>query len=318
MDSSTSTSWLTVIIPSYRGDAWLKYALQSIASQETDGVEVLVIDSSPTSCTRDIAAGFADQLQLRVFDRSDLTSWHTKTNFGVEAARSQHLCWLGVDDVWLPGRIAAVRNWIESAPHVAFHLAPSKIIGKAGQTLGVWRCPLREDGILESNFVVERLLVQNFIGAPAPVFRKDAWLACGGLDTNLWYTADWDMWLRLAGYGSVQYHDEVTIGFRIHGDSLTVTGSRDTTEFERQMNSVLERHLSKQNGRFASVERAARASIAVNTALASASAGNFSLLLAAFLGVLRLGPIGMRRYFRDSRVVERVVPRVRAKLTGAF
>jgi hypothetical protein len=138
------------------------------------------------------------------------------------------------------------------------------------------------------------------------------------LDENLWYTADWDMWLKLAACGPVYYHNCVTVGFRIHESSLTVTGSHDTAAFTQQMQIVLNRHLTKFGGRSEAIERAARASIAVNTALSSASAGNLNNLLRASLEVVRLGPVGISRYLRDSRIVERVAPRIRAKLTGAF
>jgi hypothetical protein len=310
--------WLSVIIPSYCGERWIDASLCSIASEAAEGLEVVVVDGSPTSATRDLAQNYAERLCLRVFERGDLMSWHTKTNFGVQVAKSSHICWLGVDDMWLPGRAATVRRWIEAAPLAALHLAPSAIIDKYGRKLGVWRCPFPTEGELRSAQVIERLLVQNFIAAPAPVFRKDAWLGCGGLDESLWYTADWDMWLKLAALGPVQYHDALTIGFRIHGGSLTVTGSRNAADFGRQMQSVLERHISKLAGASRGVERAARASIAVNTALASASAGDISGLPRAAYQVLRLGPGGIRRYLRDSRIVERVAPRLRAKLTGAF
>jgi hypothetical protein len=56
----------------------------------------------------------------------------------------------------------------------------------------------------------------------------------------------------------------------------------------------------------------------VNAALAAASSGDFSKLLRAALTVLGLGITGMRLYLRDSRIVERLVPRIRAKLSGAF
>jgi len=304
-------------MPSYCGEQWIDAALRSVAAQETDGIEVLAIDGSPTPTTLDIARRYSDRLNLRVFERRDLTSWHAKTNFGVEVAEASHLCWLGVDDLWLPGRAVAVRAWIEAAPDVSLHLAPSAIIDRHGRKLGVWRCPLPSNGALPSALVTERLLVQNFVAAPAPVFRKDAWLACGGLDEELWYTADWDMWLKLAARGSVCHHDDMTIGFRIHGGSLTVTGSRAVADFAQQMQIVVDRHLSRLCAS-KGVERAARASIAVNTALASASTGDFSGLLKAASGVLRLGPRGIRRYLRDSRIVDRVVPRVRAKLGGTF
>jgi glycosyltransferase involved in cell wall biosynthesis len=310
--------WLTVIIPSYCGEQWIGTALSSIAFEATDGIEVLVIDSSPTSATRDIAQGYSDRLRVRVFERRDLASWQTKTNFGVQAATSDHICWLGVDDLWLPGRAAAARTWIEGAPDAALHLAPSAIIDKNGRKLGVWRCPLPANGEFPSAMVAERLLVQNFIAAPAPVFRRDAWLKCGGLDETLWYTADWDIWLKLASYGTVCCHDRVTIGFRIHNGALTVTGSRDPAIFADQMQIVLNRHLGKLGRLPKGIERAARASISVNSALASASGGDLRGLLRAALQILRLGPGGIRRYFRDSRIVDRVMPRVRAKLTGVF
>lgn len=313
-----SAPWLTVIIPSYGGEQWIDASLQSLASEATEGVEVLVIDGSPTSVTRDLARNYSDRLRLRVFERCDLLSWQTKTNFGVEIADSSHICWLGVDDLWLPGRAAAVRAWIASAPEVPVHLAPSAIIDNRGRKLGVWRCPLPVDTALEPALVTERLLVQNFIAAPAPVFRKDAWLGCGGLDETLWYTADWDIWLKLIVCGPVYYHDNVTVGFRIHGGSLTMTGSRDIADFAHQMQIVLDRHLAKLGGHSQSTERAARASIAINSALASTTGGNLGDLLKAASGVLRLGPAGVHRYFRDSRIIDRLVPRVRAKLTGAF
>jgi glycosyltransferase involved in cell wall biosynthesis len=310
--------WLTVIIPSHQGEAWIDQALRSLVAEPADGIEVLVIDSSPNSLTRDLADGYSDRLDIRVFERCDLASWQAKTNFGVESARSDHLCWLGVDDVWLPGRAAAVRTWIAAAPLAQLHLAPVTIIDKDGRQLGVWRCPLPADRAVPASLVLERLLVQNFISAPAPVFRRDAWLGCGGLDTELWYTADWDIWLKLAACGPVYYHSAVTIGFRIHAGSLTASGSRNVDDFSRQMSIVLERHVPKIGAGSNGVERAARASIAVNCALAAAAAGDLGRLPRAVMDVLRLGPAGIGRYLRDSRILDRVAPRVRAKLANTF
>lgn len=305
-------------MPAYRGEEWVGYALTSIAAEADEGIEVLIVDGSPTPATRDIAAGFSSRLRLRVIARADLPSWQAKTNLGVEMAASKHACVLCVDDVWLPGRAAAIRRWIDAAPHAALHLAPSTIIDRGGRKLGVWRCPLPRSTELAFQAVAERLLVQNFISSPAPVFRRDTWLACGGLDETLWYTADWDIWLKLAAAGPVLYHAENTCGFRIHGGSLSVTGGRHSADLEQQMRRVLDRHLPRLRSPSAGVERAARASIAVNVALASASAGSVRGLREALSKVLRLGPAVTWRYLRDSRLVERVVPRVLARLKGSF
>jgi glycosyltransferase involved in cell wall biosynthesis len=313
-----ASPWLSVVIPSYCGEQWIDASLRSIAAEAPRGVEVLLIDSSPTRATLDIAMAYSNRLDLRIFERRDLESWRTKTNFGVETAKAAHICWLGVDDIWLPGRIAATRAWIASGPNIPLHLAASIIIDKSGRRLGKWRCPLPPNRELPSSFVTERLLVQNFIAAPAPVFRRDAWLGCGGLDEKLWYTADWDIWLKLAQCGPVHYHDIATIGFRIHAGSLTVTASRDPAVFEQQMKLVLDRHLVNLRVGHKDLARVARASIAINTALASASSGDVWGLFRAVSQILRLGPRGIHRYIRDSRILERLAPRMRARVRGVF
>jgi len=306
-------------MPVHDGEDWITPTLESLAAQPMDGVEIIVIDSSTRDGTANLVKSYADRLPVRIIERRDLDRWQTKTNFGIEQASADYVCMLHQDDVWLPGRIAAVSQWLANAPDATLHLAPTGIIDRNGALLGRWSCPLPAGRARSAEFVLERLLVQNFISVLAPVFRRDAWLAAGGVDPDLWYTADWDMWLKLASAGGVIYHDEVTTGFRVHGSSLTVTGSRDPAEFRAQMETVLDRHIGRISpAARRRVEAGARASIDVNVSLAAASAGSWKALAHGAGQVLSLGPTGMFRYLRDSRISERVMPRVRAKLSGAF
>ena len=311
--------WLAVVMPLHAGEEWIGETLESLAAEADGGVEVIAIDSSPDEGTARLAEAFRDRLNLRLIRRGDVVGWHAKTNLAVEMAAAPHACMLHQDDLWLPGRAAAVRRWIAEDPEAALHLAPTAIVDRNGRRRGTWRCPLPAGERLPGTLVLERLLVQNFASVPAPLFRRDCWLACGGMDTALWYTSDWDVWLKLAAIGPVRYHREVTTAFRVHGSSLTMTGSRDPADFEEQMRIVLDRHAPRlPPAREKAVGRAARASIRVNVALAAASAGDGRALLRALRAILSLGPSGMRRYLRDSRLAERVFPRLRARLAGAF
>jgi glycosyltransferase involved in cell wall biosynthesis len=316
--TSREKTWLTVVMPIYRGERWIEACLQSVADQTVPGIELIVIDSSPDEHTAAIVRSFSDRLHIRLEAGSLLPSWQSKTNHAVRIASADHICWLHHDDLWLPGRVAELRRWIQGAPEAVLHLAGSAIIDETGRKLGMWRCPFGHDGAIDNQQLLERLLVQNFISAPAPVFRKDAWLACGGIDEELWYTGDWDIWLKLAEKGAVYHHPAIATAFRVHGASLTVTGSRDGEDFERQMRIVLERHLSKLNVHRSAVSRASGASIKFNRALASAASGRTGELLPAIGRLLLLGPRGLRRYVRDSRIIDRLLPRLRAKLMGSF
>ena len=259
------------------------------------------------------------RLPIQLSIRQDLAAWQTKTNLGVQLAKGGYCCILHQDDLWLPGRVDAIQRWIKIMPEAVLHLAPTVIVDSRGRHLGNWRCPLPQGQVLTEKLLVERLLVQNFVSVPAPVFRRGAWLSCGGMDEVLWYTPDWDIWLKLAAAGSVIYHEEYTTGFRVHGASLTVSGSRDGRAFQLQMEMVLDRHIDRMTGKDRRrVERAAQISISINVALATATAGNLKMLPQAVRGLLSLGPSGVRRYLRDSRLWERLAPRLRSRISGNF
>lgn len=310
---------LSVVMPVHDGAEWIGATLGSLAAEPCTDLDIIVIDSSPDDRTAAIVESWADRLPLRLFCRPGIRPWQTKTNLGVSLAAADHVCILHQDDLWLPGRVSTVRRWLATAPEVALHLAPTDIVDRFGRRMGRWNCPLPSGRLLPAEFLLERLLVQNFVSVPAPVFRKDAWLAAGGMDDQLWYTADWDVWAKLAAVGPVIYHNHVTTAFRIHGGSLTMTGSRSADDFQHQMRTVLDRHLAGLLPRNRlRVEPVALTSISVNVLLAAASAGRLASLFVAARKLLWLGPWGISRYLRDSRLHERVLPRLRAKLAGAF
>ena len=312
--------WLSVIVPSHNGERWLGAALQSLVDQKARDIEVVVIDGSASDASLQIVNSFSDKLNIRGQRCLDLRSWTAKTNFGVEQARADRICILHQDDLWLPNRFANLRNWLSAQPDSAMHLHPCYIIDESGRRLGLWRCPLPDgDSPVPPHILFERLLIQNFIGIPAPTIRRDAYLRVGGLDDRLWYTADWDLYLKIAAIGDIFYHSTPLACFRIHKDSLTVVGSKNSADFKNQQKIVVDRHIGKLPPDVKeAMRRLAAASIDVNTALAASIAGESLQIMKAFAAVIALGPRGIRRYLFYSRILERAFPRLRALVAGRF
>jgi SAM-dependent methyltransferase len=197
----------------------------------------------------------------------------------------------------------------------ALILHNAMFVGPDGQKRGPWTCPLSEGDVPPERFI-ERLLIQNFIAINSPVFRRKEALETGGLDEALWFSADWDLWLRLGALGPVRFIAETLTAFRVHSASLTAARKLLPNEWEQQLAVVLDRHLSNWShaGKHrASVKRVAMASIAVNSALSAAFRGESTKPLTVLLELLSLGPAGWRRYLRDSRIVQRVGSRVKLR-----
>jgi glycosyltransferase involved in cell wall biosynthesis len=313
----TETPWLSVLVPSHNGERWLAAALQSVLDQNAPGIEVVLLDSSATSASLEIAEGFAGRLHIRIERRPDLVPWPAKINAGAAMARAPWICMLHQDDLWAPGRGAALRRWLSGQPNAVMHLHPAYIIDGAGKRLGLWRCPLPA-GHSPAQMLLERLLVQNFIAIPAPVIQRDAYLQVGGMDERLWYTADWDLYLKLLLAGAIYYHPEPLACFRIHGNSLTVSGSHTIDDFRSQMEIVRDRYIGRLAIGREDALRIATVSIDLNVALAAAGNGKPGELLPALARLVALGPRKIGRYFRDSRIVERILPRLRARLAGSW
>jgi glycosyltransferase involved in cell wall biosynthesis len=306
-------------MPVHDGERWLAPTLESLVAQDCTGVEFIILDSTPGDSCERIVSGYADRLDIRYEHLPHLASWPAKTNLAVDRAAARHVAMLHQDDLWEPQRTKEARDAILAAPSAVLLLNPSRIVDEHGRHLGLWRCPLPADRLLEGRMVAERLLVQNFIAIPAPIISKSGWLKCGGMDESLWYTADWDLYLKLLALGPVFYRNVPSTAFRVHGSSLTVSGSRERPDFRQQMQAVFDRHSALiPASKLPRIRRRASASIAVNCALAQASSGSPSAMLRAAAEVLSLGPAQALAYIRDSRVLERALPRLRARMAGSF
>ena len=312
--------WLSVIVPSHNGERWIGATLQSLVDQKDQGIEVIAIDTSATDASLRIINSFSDKLDIRAERRLDLLSWPAKPNFGVEQARSEQICILHQDDLWLPNRCAELRKWLSSRSDAVMHLHPCYIIDESGRRLGLWRCPLPNgQSPVPKHILLERLLVQNFISMPAPTIRRDAYLSVGGLDNSLWYAPDWDLYLKIAALGNTYYHSAPLACYRIHKNSLTVSGNRSIEDFRDQYEVVQSRYIGRLQGKtLKAVRRLAATSTNVNVALAGANNGKPLALIGAVGSILALGPRLAVRYFRYSRIIERVTPRLRARFAGGF
>lgn len=315
--AAAETPWLSVVMPIHAGQQWLEATLDSVAAQDCTGIEFIMFDSGPESC-RAIAERYMDRLAIRYEERPEIKPWTTKTNIAVTEARANWIAMLHQDDLWLPGRVDTIRAAIKAHSDAAMIIAPSHFIGPDGRKVGEWKLPFRR-GLRDGDEVGRELLIQEVIALPAPVIKREAWLAVDGIAEDLWYTGDWDLYLKLCAQGPVAVLPRATTGFRIHGNSLTMTGSRNIDDFRHQMASVYARHkpVFSEPGDHA-LHRCAEASIEVNCALAQAAAGRSAAWVALGKTLLGLGPLRVWRYLKYSRVIDRALPRLKLRLAKAL
>ncbi|WP_238368504.1 glycosyltransferase [Mesobacterium pallidum] len=306
-----SDPWLSVLMPIHKGAATLPDTLASLFGQR-DGVEVIAVVQDGSDGSRDLLL----RAGVTVIDAPDSQSWMENTNIALSAARAPLVTMLHQDDLWRPGRAEALRQMAEAHPNAALYLHAADYVDATGARVGRAAPPFgRKARLIDGQEALRHLLVQNTVALPAAMFRRDTALKLGALDPDLWYTADWDLWLRLAQAGPIAWDPRALAAFRIHGGSLTLTGSRDAQGFRAQLAAPVARHLKALPEDVANrVGRLADLSNALNAALA----GRFHDQQGAGLGrialrLLALGPTGWHAFLRDTNILGRVLPRLKLK-----
>jgi glycosyltransferase involved in cell wall biosynthesis len=311
--------WLSVLIPTYNGEAYLPSALDSIIVQEDTDIECIVIDDGSTDATLSILKAYQDKLSIKILQRERQGNWVANTNYALSFAKGEYVCFLHQDDLWFKYRLKIMKGYIEQFPEVGFFLHSSKFVDVEGNYLGLWRCPLPTfPKIIKPNLMIERLLIQNFISIPAPIFKREVALKVGGLNETLWYTADWDLWLKLASCSDMLYCPKPLSGFRIHPSSQTVVRSSYLQDFRKQLESVSKKYLAIWDAPEplkTRIGKISKFSIEVNTTLASVINGQKVDFFKILVSFLPLGISGCYQYFRDSRLWERVTARLKIRLT---
>jgi glycosyltransferase involved in cell wall biosynthesis len=112
---------VSVVIPNYNRAVDLRRCLDSLVAQTFDDFEVLVCDDGSTDNSAEVAADFADRLDLRFETAENFGGPARPRNRGIALARAPFVAFLDSDDWWMPDKLANSLPVLESGADVVYH-----------------------------------------------------------------------------------------------------------------------------------------------------------------------------------------------------
>jgi hypothetical protein len=205
---------ISVLMPAYNAQAYLRDAVDSILRQTQQDFELILINDGSTDATAAIAEELsARDARIRYFTQENRGIVAT-LNRGLELCRGEFIARMDADDIAHPRRFEKQLALLRKDPRVVICGSDASILGRSG---GVIRKPRTDAGCRAW------LLVGPCFVHPSVMFRRT--LVDRGLRyrPDFQYAEDYDFWHRAAALGRMCNIKEPLLAYRFHGGQLTST-----------------------------------------------------------------------------------------------
>jgi glycosyltransferase involved in cell wall biosynthesis len=187
---------VTVVIPAYNAEKFIREAIESVFAQTLSDIEIIVVDDGSTDGTNRILETFSDE-RLTVL-RQENRGVSAARNAGLAVTRAPYIFFLDADDILLPNALYRMARILDDNPQHVACFAHHVRITEAGSELST-RSYLRWKMFPTGN-TLRHLAAKNFISGAICV-RTDAARSVRGFDATLKLGEDWEFWCRLAVLG---------------------------------------------------------------------------------------------------------------------
>lgn len=109
---------VSVIVPTYNGEAYLRGALQSILNQTFKDFELILINDGSTDSSSEISNSFTDSRIVRIIHKTNQGLIPTLTE-AFEKARGEFVVRADADDINLPNRLEKLVHFMDTHPNIS-------------------------------------------------------------------------------------------------------------------------------------------------------------------------------------------------------
>jgi glycosyltransferase involved in cell wall biosynthesis len=97
-----SSPTVSVILPVYNGEQYLRFAIESVLHQTLQDFELIVVDDGSKDSTPAVARGYGDRVRYVPQENTGVAG---AFNHGLRLAAGRYISWLSHDDVFLPTKL---------------------------------------------------------------------------------------------------------------------------------------------------------------------------------------------------------------------
>ncbi|MCD7724184.1 MAG: glycosyltransferase [Clostridiales bacterium] len=205
---------ISVVIPTYNRAEYLERSIKSVLNQNYKNLEVLIVDDGSTDRTEEVVTSLSDE-RLRYIRQACNQGAPVARNKGVACAKGEWVAFQDSDDCWHSDKLSRQMSYWQQHSEYSMIYSAYQLRRINGDTV---RVPYAETwGNLEGD-IFQTLLVNNTVGTPTMLFRRQCFQEIGGFREGMECLEDWDFSLRFAEKYKIGFVEEPLV------DAFLVSG----------------------------------------------------------------------------------------------
>jgi glycosyltransferase involved in cell wall biosynthesis len=177
---------VTIAIPAYNAEIWLRETLNSALAQTYPAHEIIVVDDGSRDRTEEVARSFGDKVRYIQQPNQGVSA---ARNTAIREATGDWIAFLDSDDLIVPEKLAEQVAVIEADPELVVVYSAFRYLYSDGATAEGPSFPARD--------LWPALRYRTPILPSTAIIRRSVFDEVTGFNPKYHYGEDWDLWFRI-------------------------------------------------------------------------------------------------------------------------
>lgn len=207
------TSLVSIVIPCYNHEKYIKDSIQSVIDQSYQNIELIIIDDGSQDDSVIKISELIKECELR-FVRFE---FRTRPNKGLSATLNEAVDWcrgkyysaIASDDIMFKEKTDLQVQFLNEHSNIVALFSGVMQIDENNNEI---RPHLGE----EEWYDFKKIIMHTFnLPAPTQMIRLETLRKTGGYNSDI-FIEDWYMWLKLSAHGDIFYQKKILCSYRLH------------------------------------------------------------------------------------------------------
>lgn len=206
---------VSIIIPVYNGENYIKQAIDSALNQTYNNIEVIVVNDGSSDNTDQICKSYGKKIKYIKKENGGVSS---ALNVGIKNMTGDYFSWLSHDDLYFPEKIEKQINYLKKIKKT------NVILFSDYWCMGKNEKLFLNPTIIDNKMVKEKplyALLRACVNGITMLIPKEAFTKCGYFDESLRCTQDYNLWWKMIKKYDFIHMPELITKTRIHKNQDT-------------------------------------------------------------------------------------------------